>query len=322
MKQLISYYRMPGDREEEISRLIHAEGLDGVENLIYGSQAGSPPFLQITVGTHLRYWPYWMDFYEGNKDRLFEIFTNQDNIRQMYGAEDREGWIQVIRANIRAALAEKPRYLVWHVQESTPEEAFSWRFRHTDEEVLAATAELYQSFRDLIPDGVFILFENIFWPGLYRLEPEKVEYFFTRLDDPAHTGLMFDSGHFMITNPDLKSEKEAALYIRECMKRLGEMRALVKGIHLSCSLSGAYIRQFRREMPVPLTNQVMMRHICSLDHHDPFQTRAAREIVEAIEPDYVTHELFGNTFAEAVEKARKQALLVTGARETQVYHSV
>lgn len=42
----------------------------------------------------------------------------------MYGAEDREGWIQVIRANIRAALAEKPRYLVWHVQESTPEEAF------------------------------------------------------------------------------------------------------------------------------------------------------------------------------------------------------
>lgn len=31
MKQLISYYRMPGDREEEILRLIHAEGLDGVE---------------------------------------------------------------------------------------------------------------------------------------------------------------------------------------------------------------------------------------------------------------------------------------------------
>lgn len=126
----------------------------------------------------------------------------------------------------------------------------------------------------------------------------------------------------MITNPDMTSEKEAALYIRERMKQLGEMRSLVKGIHLSCSLSGAYIRQFRREMPVPLTNQVMMRHICSLDHHDPFQTRAAREIVEAIEPDYVTHELFGNTFAEAVEKARKQALLVTGARETQVYHSV
>lgn len=320
MKQLISYYRMPDDREEEIARLIHAKGLDGVENLIYGSQAGNPPFSKITVGTHLRYWPYWMDFYEGKNDRLCEIFANQEKIRQMYGAEDREGWIQVIRANICAALAEKPRYLVWHVQESTPEEAFSWRFRHTDEEVLTATAELYQSFRDLIPDGVFILFENIFWPGLYRLEPEKVEYFFTRLDDPAHAGLMFDSGHFMITNPDLTSEKEAALYIRESMKQLGEMKSLVKGIHLSCSLSGAYIRQFRRGMTVTLTDQVMMRHICSLDHHDPFQTRAAREIVEAIEPDYVTHELFGNTFAEAMEKARKQALLVTG--ETQVYHSV
>ena len=124
---------------------------------------------------------------------------------------------------------------------------------------------------------------------------------------------MFDSGHFMITNPDLKSEKEAALYIRECMKRLGKMRALVKGIHLSCSLSGAYIRQFRRGMPVPLTNQVMMRHICSLDHHDPFQTRAAREIVEAIEPDYVTHELL-HRYGGSARKRPLQAYSPAHAR--------
>ena len=87
MKQLISYYRMSGDREEEIARLVHAESLDGVENLIYGSQAGSPPFSHITVGTHLRYWPYWMDFYQGNKDRLFEIFTNQENNKIQFQEE-------------------------------------------------------------------------------------------------------------------------------------------------------------------------------------------------------------------------------------------
>lgn len=310
MKQLISYYRMPGDREETIQKLVKDAGLDGVEGLVYGTKAAENPFTQVTVGAHLKFWPCWLDFYEGNQAWLERIFPQKEQLWKVYGALDREGWVSVIRRNIQAALAEKPKYLVWHVQDCATEEAFTWHFHHDDWEVLRAAALLYQEVKDIIPDGVRVLFENIFWPGLYKLEPEKVDYFFTRLDDPAHTGLMFDSGHYMITNPALHTEGEAAKYIEKMARNLGDMKSLVKGIHLSCSLSGDYIRHFSRSVPAPLTDAAVMRHISSLDHHDPFQTRAAREIVEALEPDYVTHELFGNTFAEAVQKAKRQGDLI------------
>lgn len=312
MKQLISYYRMSGDREETIQKLVKDAGLDGVESLVYGTKAEENPFTQVTVGAHLKFWPCWLDFYEGNQVWLERMYPEQEKRRKVYGALDRDGWVSVIRKNIQAALAEKPRYLVWHVQDCATEEAFTWHFHHDDWEVLRCTASLYQEVKEIIPDGVRVLFENIFWPGLYKLEPEKLDYFFTRLDDAAHTGLMFDSGHYMITNPYLQTEGEAARYIEKMVKSLGDMRTLVKGIHLSCSLSGAYIRHFPRIVPKTLTDEVIMKHISSLDHHDPFQTRAAREIVELIEPDYVTHELFGDTFVEALEKARKQAALVRG----------
>ena len=213
MKRLISYYRMPGDQEEQIARIVKAAGLDGVENLIYGSAAAAVPFTHVTKGVHLRYWPYWMDFYRGSEEGLRRVFSSPEEIRRCYGGLTADAWIDGIRANIRAALAEKPEYLVWHVQESTPEEAWTWKFHYTDEEVLAASAEVYHACADLIPDGVRVLFENIFWPGLFHMEPEKVEYFFRAVDDEAHTGIMFDTGHFMNTNAELQSEEDGARYI-------------------------------------------------------------------------------------------------------------
>lgn len=308
MKKLISYYRMPGDREEDIWDVVHTAGLDGVENLIYGTQPAKQPFTAVTKGAHLNYWPYWMDFYQGNRERLASLFSSEDDMRRCYGAVTPEGWIQTIRANIRAALAEEPDYLVWHVQEATPEEVWTWHFRHTDEEVLAASAEVYRACADLIPDGVRVLFENIFWPGLFRMEPEKVDFFFREVDDEAHTGIMFDTGHFMNTNDRLRTEADGARYIRDMAAQLGSLSSLIRGIHLSCSLSGEYQRSFPRKYTADCTAEKTLSHICAIDQHRPFQTRAAAEIVEAIQPDYVVSELFGRTFGEAAGKAHGQLI--------------
>lgn len=306
MKRLISYYRMPGDQEEQIARIVKAAGLDGVENLIYGNAAAAVPFTHVTKGVHLRYWPYWMDFYRGNQEGLRRIFASPEEIRRCYGGLTADAWIDRIRANIRAALAEEPEYLVWHVQESTPEEAWTWTFHYTDEEVLAASAEVYHACADLIPDGVRVLFENIFWPGLFHMEPHKVEYFFRAVDDEAHTGIMFDTGHFMNTNADLQSEEDGARYILSMVRRLGSLSSLIRGVHLSCSLSGAYQRSFSHVYQQGCTMEKLLRHISQIDQHRPFETGAAREILEAIRPSYVVNELFGATFQEAAAKAAAQ----------------
>lgn len=306
MQQLISYYRMPGDREEDIAAAIAAAGLDGVENLIYGTVPAAIPFRRVTRGVHLKYWTYWVDLWRGEEERLSENFPSREARAAFYGARDRDGWIETVRANIRAALAENPRYLVWHIQDCTNGEAWSRNFHYTDREVLQAAAELYQECRDLIPDGVSVLFENIFWPGLCDMDRGKLAAFFAAVDDDAHTGLMFDTGHFMSTNWDLATEAEAADCICQAVRRMGSLKHRIHGIHLSCSLSGRYQKTCPRKMPAGCTTEMLFRHISSIDQHRPFTTDAAARIVDTIQPEYLTHELFGDTFSEALGKAAGQ----------------
>lgn len=310
MEQLISYYRMPGDREEDILRMTKEAGLDGVENLIYGTEPAAHPFDRVTKGVHLKFWPYWMDFYRGDKARLAKSFQNEEEIIKLYGGLTVDDWIETQRKNIKAALVEKPAYLVWHVQEATTEEAWTWDFHYSDWDVMKASAEVYHACQDLIPDGVRVLFENIFWPGLYKMEPHKIDRFFTEVNDDRHTGIMFDTGHFMNTVPDLTTEAEGAEAIETMAKNLGSLRALIHGIHLSCSTSGVYRRTFRHVMPHPCTQSTIYTHITSIDQHRPFETDAARRIVEAIRPDVVVHEIFGNTFAHAIERALVQKQII------------
>lgn len=306
MKQLISYYRMPGDREEDILRMTRDAGLDGVEMLVYGTKPAARPFTKVTGGAHLKFWPYWMDFYRGDTARLAKSFRTEEEIRACYGGVTVDDWIETQRNNIQAALAEKPAYLVWHVQEATTEEAWTWQFHYSDWDVLEASAEVYHACQDLIPDGVRVLFENIFWPGLYKMEPEKIDWFFTKVNDDSHTGIMFDTGHFMNTVPDLTTEEEGARAIEAMAKQLGSLTECIRGIHLSCSTSGVYRRTFRRVMPQPCTQTDIYTHITSIDQHRPFETDAARRIAEAIQPGVVVHEIFGKTFAQAIERTMGQ----------------
>lgn len=71
------------------------------------------------------------------------------------------------------------------------------------------------------------------------------------------------------------------------------MKDLILGMHLSCSISGEYRKRAAGNIPAEITPEVISRHISSIDRHEPFRTEAAARIVEAAEPSYVTHELFG-----------------------------
>lgn len=67
MKQSVSHYMMPYDREEDIEKTLRKLHLDGIENLIYGTEPALHPADRITLGCHLAYWPDWMDFYLGKR---------------------------------------------------------------------------------------------------------------------------------------------------------------------------------------------------------------------------------------------------------------
>jgi len=305
MKQTVSHYMMPDDRISGLKEILDRLGLDGIENLIYGRKPSSHPADSVTVGCHLAYWPVWMDFYLGNKESLAEDFPTKESIVENFGGETVEDWLGMIGDNIRAALAEKPEYLVWHVAHCRNKEIWTRRFHYTSREVLEKTAEVYRQAAHVVPPDVLVLFENIFWPGLYKLDPAEVDYFFSLLPGD-NMGIMLDTSHLMAANPDLTSESDGADYICSVVNRLGSLKSLIKGIHLSCSLSGEYQRQTAGKIPKAVSEETIRNHIISIDQHRPFETDAAKRIVDCVEPLYVTHELFGDDFSIPEEKVRRQ----------------
>ncbi len=311
MKQTVSHYMMPYDREEDIEKTLRKLHLDGIENLIYGTEPALHPTDRITLGCHLAYWPDWMDFYLGKKDFYEKDFPTKQSLMDTFGGITVEDWIEKIRRNIRAALAEKPAYLVWHVADCSVEEIWTRRFRYSSREVLKAAAEVYSAVADEVPQTVQVLFENIFWPGLYTLEPEDVDYFFSCLPG-KNVGIMLDTGHLMNTNWGIRTETDGADYVCSIVNRLGSMKDLIKGIHLSCSISGNYQRTHVGPPPAEITPEIIGHHIISIDQHRPFTTDAAKRIVDTVEPEFLTHELFGPDFSIPVDKVTTQRNAIMG----------
>lgn len=294
------------DRGETLADFIADVGLDGIENLVFQTEPPVPGFRAETVGAHLAYWPYWMGLWYGDPARLGREFKTGEEMRRYYlGAKNKDEWLSVIRQNLDAALTTEPRYLVWHISESDLPEAYTFRFRYTDREVLTASAEVFNEVAGCIPGNVTVLFENLWWPGLRLTDPGEVRYFFEQIRRP-NVGIMLDTGHLMNTEPELQNEAEAADYVCRTVDRLGDMASLIRGVHLSCSLSGDYQKKFPRVYRPETTFWDSYQHIVRIDQHRPFRTGAARRILDYVRPDYVTHELIYSTLSELKEKLKIQ----------------
>lgn len=266
-------------------------GLDGIEQFVYETKALSKPYIKQTVGVHLRYWPYWMDFWLKKSKRLKQYFPN-NKVKFEYFAEamSRDEWLSVIRRNICTALQANPEYLVWHVAEANNEEVFTFQFNYSDREVLSAASDIFNAVADEIPENVTVLFENLWWPGLRLTDVRNVKYFFNRIER-KNVGIMLDTGHLMNTNTRLRSENDAAEYICNVVERLGEQAELIKGIHLSCSLSGQYQKSLTRIPPKDCDSSQIWKHVTAIDQHKPFSTNAVKRILECMKPEYIVHEL-------------------------------
>lgn len=281
-------------------------GLDGIEQFVYETKALSKPYIKQTVGAHLRYWPYWMDFWLKKSKRIKQYFPN-NKVKFEYFAEamSSDEWLSVIRRNICTAMQAKPEYLVWHVSEANNEEVFTFKFNYSDREVLSAASDVFNAVADEIPKNVIVLFENLWWPGLRLTDVRNVKYFFNRIER-KNVGIMLDTGHLMNTNTRLRSEDDAAEYICNVVDRMGEQAVLIKGIHLNCSLSGQYQKSFTCIPSKDYDNSQIWKHVTAIDQHKPFSTKAVKRILACMKPEYIVHELAYDDLDDMYTKVAQQ----------------
>ena len=311
-KHLFNYCAIPWYEEElqkqglTLNDYVQRLGVDGIEQFVYTLQEPKPSYKELTWGAHLNYWPYWMDFWTKKAKRLRQQFRNiRERTTYFKEARSCDEWLSVIRLNIGAALTQTPDYLVFHVAEADNTTAFTYDFQYNDKEVLTEAANVFNAIADEIPSDVLVLFENLWWPGLRLTDARKVKYFFEHIER-KNVGIMLDTGHLMNTNTRLRTEEEGADYVCRTVEKLGSYADLIKGVHLNCSLSGKYQTTFERKAPEQDSPELIWKHIVSIDQHKPFTTRAAKQILDCVQPDYVTHELAYDTMEEMAEKVAAQ----------------
>ena len=296
------------DRDDLLSAL---RGFDGLELMHCGDDCRNivPP--ERIVGVHLCFFPYWYDFYTGDMAACVRYLGSMEAVRTLYGGDTPEALIEVYRRDIDRAKAEGAEYVVFHVSDCADEELFTLRYRHSSIEVVSAAVDLLNRLFPE-PDGdLVLLMENLWHPGLTLTEPDVTH----RLLDGVryrNKGIMLDTGHLMHTDLSLRSQEGALAYIRRRIEEQGEdVRRAIRGIHLHQSLTGEYMAAVAAHPPVLSTDlaermEQVYTYAFACDRHRPFTCPGVRELIEWIDPEYLTLEFISRSRAEQEAMLREQ----------------
>ncbi len=293
-------------------------GLNGLELLLnYDPPPETPPGLVQAV--HLPFWITWLDVWRGVPNAAERYFPNLDPrwLQYFCGGTSPEACLETMRQALKSATRYNPAYGVFHVSHVEAEHAFTRKFTYSDAGVVIAAADLLNTVAATFEGGeppVRLALENLWWPGLTFTANSVVETLAARLNF-SNWCFVLDTGHLMNTNPTLETEEQAVDFVLQTVANLSpEIRERIETIHLNLSLSGQYQqKQIRAGLPAGFHQWDSMKKLeqsrlnaLSIDQHRPFTTPRCREIIEAIQPQVVTHEFLSANLAELTSKLQTQ----------------
>ena len=133
-------------------------------------------------------------------------------------------------------------------------------------------------------------------------DPELVRYFIENIEY-KNKGIMLDTGHLLNTNLDINNEEEGIEYLIETINNLGDMKDYIKGIHLSKSLSGKYVKEQiekykNKDIDYSEVNNEIIYHILNIDEHKPFTNNKINNLIEMINPKFLVYEFITTSLEE------------------------
>ena len=311
--------------EDDLSRfssqedlLAYMDGFDGLELMPLGEDGrGIVPKGRV-IGLHMGFFPYWLDFWRGDEAVLMNEFGSIAECEQYYGGTDKNALLRRFREDLASAEKYGAEYVVFHVSDANIAESFTWRYRHSDEEVIDAACELLNGLFPKRGNGgaatPALLLENLWQPGLRFTRPEMT----ARLLDGVeyeNKGIMLDTGHLLHTNTALRTEEEGLGYINHMLDEHGALTNSVRGVHLHQSLTGEYCEKMMKAPPAlgetyAERYTAMFYHAFNTDRHLPFTCHGVDKLISRIAPEYLTFEFMSESREQHSEylSAQRRAL--------------
>ena len=298
------------DRFTDKNDLLHMmDGFDGVELMHFEDDVRGVIPKGRVIGYHTNFFYYWIDFFLGNNDALLHEFCSMEQCYKFYGGKTRDILVNRIKSEVELAKRYNAEYVVFHAADCAPTEFFSQSFSHSDELVIDAVCDMInEAFAE--EDSIMLLLENLLVPGMRFTNPGMTQ----RIMDGIHyanKGILLDTGHLMHTDSSLRTQEEGVEYINKQLDKHGDLVKYIKGIHLNKSLTGEYYEEIKKSPP-ELSSEYQERefqiftHIFKLDLHKPFTGKGVKELIQRINPDYLTFEFITMDKEEHIAYLREQ----------------
>ena len=104
---------------------------DGVELMYYREDKKEIIPKEKVVGYHMHFFPFWMDFWKGNEERLFKEFDTTENWERYYGGSTKDAVVRRYKEDLKYAHLYGAEYVVFHVSEASIEESFTWNYHYS-----------------------------------------------------------------------------------------------------------------------------------------------------------------------------------------------
>ncbi|QIZ76275.1 TIM barrel protein [Ferrimonas lipolytica] len=308
MKQLLNVCvsPQPGHLLEDwpaAKQWLATHGMDGYEIYPYGDvDVATIPTEQVG-GLHLSFNTNLRPFWQQDNAQLLKLFDSQQNIITFFGCNSPDELVASYRKQFDLAEDCGAPYVVFHPVDCNLENLFDQQFPWHWRDTMVLMAELLNAALKGSRFSGKLLFENLWWPGSFRLD-DRCEYDLLRhLVNYDNCGLCFDTGHMMATNSGLRTEQAGIDWLMERMVQL-DLQREIETVHLNCSLNGAYIEQSKlTRQPYQHCNDfwqrldVALKHVSQIDNHGPFAQANIAPLLELIAPNHLVHELRQDSLA-------------------------
>ena len=299
---------------KEVRKRVKELGLNGLEVIADPDNLADDIPLSLVKGYHMTFYVDWLDFWRQDEAALMHKFGSWETVDEVYRGTKPEDLLRHFQEDLALGIRLKAPYMVFHVSDVSLEEGYTYRWLHTDQEVLDGAIEFINLLLEGVEPTFDFLVENQWWPGFTFTDPEKTEYLLSHIHYPR-VGIMLDTGHLMNTNWGIGSQREGIRYILDMIEKHGELAKSICGLHFHQSVSGAYCRKNVGRLPegFPLDyNDEFGRnysHILQIDRHQPWTDEECVRILEIAQPKYLTHELSGSAEGGRINAIQSQMRL-------------